>query len=217
MSTRRQRGVKRSGRVPPTVVNQVKRELARNLERKFTHITYDSDAPDVNGTVTPLSTVAQGTTKSTRIGDVIHAKSLSFRAFISVNQSSYPEQMARFMLIKWYPNSTPSVANIIESPNAGNFTVLSHLNNDYKNSFEVLFDSGPLLLSRSDSGSGIYVPYALGAYSSGLEVIKLNNTMRYTTASSTDCDNRLYLVCVTASATQRVAFQLDFRFSYTDA
>jgi len=212
--SRRGQGTKRratkTGWVPraPTVKSEVKKILAQTVEKKFVDVSINKGDLDKNGYLNLISTIAQGTTQSTRIGDGIFPKSISFRLMASMITSGTSVQF-RYCIIQWNENSTPSVANILQTSGT-DMVHVSPFNFQYKKQrFQFLHDSGP-----------VFCTYGTVDHSSGLVVIPLSQkAIHYTPASSTDSDTRFYFLacCFLDAPATDLGLRTIIRMTYTDA
>lgn len=221
MSSRRSRGQsQRRSSVPsytPRSTNSVKKEVRTQMlqvaERKYLDTNYDTGTIGNTGVVSQLSAVPQGSTAVTRIGDSLFAKSLVLRGnFWSLADIS----VFRFIIIRWLANSTPTASEVLENDGTDK-CVISHYNHHAKKKFKVLYDSGcQQAVSTYGSPSGavpINTLYAVNVLPK--TVIPLNFKLEFDAGSSTNSDNRLYLMYWSQSSND-VGFKLNVRFNFLD-
>lgn len=109
--------------------------------------TYVTTTVGTAGTITDLTVMAQGDTDATRDGDQLMLKSLQFRYQLNgaiTNMSGATPTAAtfssrvRFMIIQWFPPTTPTFANVLDT---GTITAI-HAPYDHSSSqkMRVLYD-----------------------------------------------------------------------------
>jgi len=183
------------------VASEVKKELARTLEKK--HLDYYLDTGGtmpVAGALYEINQISQGTTVSTRVGNKINYHSLIVRPMVfnqSVTMTTRPSHLTRLILFLWKPNSAPSVANILHDVSSGRKIMFSPFNMEYKKSFNVLYDSGPIMTTNLYGDSGATHQNAGTFLEAPLPLIVKPLTSvvaTYDGTSSTNSDNRLYVL-----------------------
>lgn len=227
MSSRRSTGTSRrvkKGFTPKTGKNvtlkDVRVELAKRQEVKFLETQVSNSSITNAGVLDWLSNVTQGSTSSTRIGDFINYKSLSFRGVFGIVDSTYNTwHNIRFVVIMWMENSLPTVSQIIENPTAGRATT-SAFNHENKRAkrFRVLFDTGPQYVSSGQ------VSATAGGQTTRIEgiiplqVIPLNNMPVQFDTGSANHNHRLYFLSIsdTASVSQFKS-NIEVTLHYTDS
>lgn len=201
-SSRRVSGVTRRSTKPgftkKSMSSAINKALAEKLERKHLD-TWHSIAPSTAGSLTELNQISQGNTVSTRVGNKINYKSLVIRMAHQCDantNSTLAVIRARFMIILWRPNSTPTVGNILHDTASSTKMLFSPHNKEYKASFSVLYDSGCTSIHPlyGDSGATFQNAGTFIETTFPLIVKPLTNvSATYDGSSSTDSNNRLYL------------------------
>lgn len=100
------------------------RRVLKVVERKAEHLYYDTVvASQAFSFTTPyqvdLTTVAQGSGESTRVGNSITAKSLNFRLLFVGGSDEY--NTIRVILFRWHPDAAiypPTFQDILEDSHA---------------------------------------------------------------------------------------------------
>lgn len=218
MSSRRtpQKQAKRATGYRPRygeIQRAVRQELMKEIEPKV-HYTSGNNLllATWNGYVVDLNDMSQGTTYTTRIGDRVRMKGVSFR-FLAQGANATTLCAIRVMLIHWKDNSTPTGADILETTGS-HLALLSPKRWHNRKEFNVLFDSGRLTLWYPNIATG-GTPIVVD---SGLILKSVKNLVCDYDAGATTCNNRLYLLFFEDSASSaNVQFSYYAKATYTDA
>lgn len=178
-----------------------------NTEFKSINYPSGSDTPATTGTVDCLTLVAQGDTAITRNGNSIKAKSLSFKARLSIHGTA-SSTVVRIMLIldKEFDQALPTLANILDSTD-----VKAHMNLDYAKRFKVLRNK-IFIIERGAGDSGPQQLY----YE---DYIPLDLKIRYDagTAAAADAkENQLLLVMLSSEPTNTPTVSWSSRVRFID-
>lgn len=121
-------------------VKRIVKEYEKSVsENKYSDITSTLASLDYNGQSVDVSSVAQGTTDSTRIGDQL--KPTSLRLAYWLNGESF-SSIVRVIVFRWLPDTglgVPSVANILQHYGSA-LGVLSPFIHDTRSQFNILYD-----------------------------------------------------------------------------
>lgn len=169
-------------------------------------ISYDSP------TVDHLTGIAQGDTDSTREGDSINLRRLKINAVLQ-NADGTTNYGVRFLVIKWKEDSIPSAADVIGPTGGalGSDSFYSNLNHDQRRAYKVLFDSGPVVLGHTSSGSiPQRVPFCID--------VPLSGKVLYSGAGSTYGRGALWLIALaeTTQASNDSLMEYESMVEYSD-
>lgn len=123
--------------------------LDRLAERKFFDRTFYTLNVFVNpinwdGRIFDLTSVAQGIGDSNRIGDKILVGSVEMRLYMYPDATTppvIPNQAYRFIIFKWYDDTTPTVADVLQFSTAGGAgNIVAPFEHDKSIKREVLVD-----------------------------------------------------------------------------
>jgi len=118
----------------------VRKALDRREELKIKDTTFNVSST-LAGTVVDLSSIAQGTTEATRIGNRISPKYLDIRASVHVADAT---NVLRVVVFQWHLDDgavVPTASNILQAGLVtGNWGPWAGYNNDERNAFSVLGD-----------------------------------------------------------------------------
>lgn len=118
-------------------------------EKKYYDLTFDDGgimgigSLTTDGQMWSLSTVSQGTADNRRIGDKITMNSIEIRMVLYADKTVKPvepSQFYRFIVFKWYDDTTPTVGDIIENTGS-NFVIVTPLQHDKKVKRKVFLDT----------------------------------------------------------------------------
>jgi len=170
-------------------------ELIKLIEPKYFDTLSLANSIGSGGTIFGLSVIPQGVTQSERIGDFAQPLRLILNYSLYVVNSDIVTTV-RLIFFRWHIHSAfgaPNIVNLLEAPASSN--VLSHLNFQYQNDFEILWDrqfqaSGITTAPTVNSnfgGTGLNIP--LGAHQ------EIEFALGATTAT-----DHLYLLAISDSA-----------------
>jgi len=114
--------------------NEIRKQELKELELKF----FDTPLPGtytVAGSLTPISNIPQGVGQSQRIGDEVTPVELTITQTNFAVASGVPGNAWRFMILEWFMNTVPTVAQILTAASPTSETLWA--NNDL---FVVLFE-----------------------------------------------------------------------------
>lgn len=189
---RKTRKPMRKNRVTKKEVRKIAAKVVLSKsESNYTDTVYDA-SPSYLGLITNLSTIAQGTTDQTRIGDSVLVTSLNLGGYIT-NQDSY--NMVRIIIFKWKGNSSspPNVTDIIQQAYVGDvkapFAPLAH---DTRKNFTVKWDKTFLCATGADNERQFFKK--LVTFKGGLKLQYLQGS------SSATSKNGLYMLRISDSS-----------------
>jgi len=208
----------------------VQQQIRRNIETKD-HNEY-ATASEVSSTSwTPicLSDIAQGDTDNSRDGNQIDLFSLQGRVQFRSDPETLIGSQARFIIFQWKPHNgdvAPTAARILFDTT--NLSLLSPIIRDRRQTFKILYDSGPVNILPQEAqwvndtpADDTYVMatprYKLFNINIGRK--KLLNKLIYS-AESTEGTNQVYIMFwggVTAAQSDCPDIQYYLRLLYKDA
>lgn len=147
-------------------------------------------------TITCLTDITQGNSDTSRVGDTLTVKSIQWRFWCAAN-SAGGGQVARFMIVQWYPevansSSSPfSVLDILQPSADTEDLVIAPYFHDGRNQFRVLADR-TIPIPVADVTSKIYK----GIITSGLR-----RNVNYYAGSSTNGNNQIFLIKLSNKST----------------
>jgi hypothetical protein len=197
-------------------------------KRISTLINVEEKVHDVDGTsgttvtttatVVNLSNIAQGSDYFNRIGDSILGQSMEFRARVVGNTAS-PRHVIRILLVadREQNGTDPVIGEVLQ---AGTSPVIQPYNVFYTSRFNVLYDE----LVHLNNAVGLATGGTSTTYLSDQEHLpmmarKWNRHVKYDAAAAADASNRenaLYLMAISADATDGPSLTYTFRFRFTD-
>lgn len=136
-------GMKRTKlfKVPVSVKRFVKKQINVTKEHKYFDTSFNLQTIPIAGNVDQLSTVPQGNTDTTRVGDKILPTSLEMN-FQFVAVPADVTNYIRHIVFRWKPNTvsvTPAVASILAYAGTAQ-SPASPYYHDGRNQFEILYD-----------------------------------------------------------------------------
>lgn len=166
---KRKRGGK--GRLGPRQVRQVKRIVNSSQETKFYDISSSGASVSSTGTITSLTSIAQGTTDITRVGDSISLMRMMWSGVLTVGDQF---NIVRVILFQWKPNDNvaPALADLLLNGPSGSPDVYSFYNHDLRGQFHIMSDRTYSLIGNGTSSSIPFQPKTqiLIAHNKGLSV-----------------------------------------------
>lgn len=165
-----------------------------NSEKKAFDTSFSSAAVDYNGTITPITAIAQGDAINNRSGNSILAKSCKLNySIFSPTFNASNSATARVMLVQDMMNlgTIPSVSDILISVGSSNAPI-SQLNraNSQQYRFKILYDK---LHVFSSTG---------GIRSSIMQNVMINDHVKFTgTATTDEGKGFMYLVIISDQVT----------------
>lgn len=186
------------------ILQLVRRELRRNDEPKHFDVLSSGTAGIAGSGVLYLSSMAQGSTDITRIGDEVTLKRLDARWDIIYADAT---NFMRLILFQWVGDAVsdvPAIASILESTPY----YLSPFNWDQRHKFRVLFDETYCLDAATSPRTHV------GRFSCGLPIKHL----QFLNASTNiEAGGLFALFCSDSAAAAHPAYDLYTRVSYTDS
>lgn len=198
--------------VSTLVKKEVKQQLSKNLETKY-QIRYIGETVSNSGNIHCItSQVAQGTTDTTRIGDMITLNSLTMRAYFAAGDAI---NLLRLIIFQWYPlsdtaTSPPVATDLLDDFSLSIPYIIAPFKTDYLGTrFTVLYDQT--------------FPSVVGA-SNEYVVKDINVPLKYAhkkiqySAATTEATNHLWYMCVSDSAAvTHPSSNIMYRVTYKDA
>ncbi len=171
-----------------------------NVEYKFHDVTASGQA-DFNGSLATLNTIAQGTTDTTRVGDSLLMKNLTFRIRCSAQITTW----FRFIVFIDKQNQILTVADYLQQIGSA-FAVNSPKNHDKRFLSRVLLDK---TYAISINGKQNYE-------SNGF--VKIDKHVQFQAGSTTINNNEIKLLVISsdAPAANNPSFVMYYRISYID-
>lgn len=175
-----------------------------NSEMYKYDLVNQTPSPGTTGTVTHLTSVAQGDGDGNRTGNSIFVRALNIRGHVQRNSAGSSVQIVRIAIImdtQQIADSAPVFSDIYEGTD-----VLSHLNSDTVGRFKVLYNQVITL----DSVSVPLRPFQIN--------LPMRHHVRYNGVNGTDIQRgALYFVAVSSQASANYpAITFDARLSYHD-
>lgn len=182
----------RKRKVSPVATKQyVKKLVRKEVETKYydDYTSWSGTAIDWTGSLVRLTTIAQGTTDITRVGDKLTLRAVRIKLnFVAADAT----QCMRLIVFQWYPNTTlvtPTTANILNvvgSPQGVNSMYI----HDYDNQFKVLYDRRiAMVLGQNNDYKAISINVPLKF---------AKKTINFT-AASTAGSNHIYIMAISDS------------------
>jgi len=165
------------------------------IEPKYLDTLSLANSIGSGATIFGLSIIPQGDTQSTRVGDFAQPLRLIFNYSLYTVNSDIVTTV-RLIFFRWHVHSAfgaPNVVNLLEAPGSSN--VLSHINFQYQNDFDILWD-------RQYQASGITTAPTVNSNfgATGLEIpLGAHHEIEFALGATTGTDN-LYLLAISDSA-----------------
>lgn len=192
-----------------------KEYVVNKLKREIEHKYLDINEVPVNivlgtGFMERLTSISQGQTDITRVGDKATLTSLNLKYQITGGDAT---NLLRVIVYQWHPNSTlaaPTAANVMQYFNIGdNREVLSPYTHDYKGQFTILFDR---LHSTTLVGSNQAISWQ------GYVSLRRARKQLEFTAGGQEAANHIYLLVLgDSTAVTHPTFTYLARVMFTDA
>jgi len=170
-------------------------ELMKLIEPKYFDTLSLANSIGSGGTIFGLSLIPQGATQSERVGDFAQPLRLILNYSLYVVNSDIVTTV-RLIFFRWHIHSAfgpPNIVNLLEAPASSN--VLSHLNFQYQNDFDILWD-------RQFQASGITTAPTVNSNfgATGLNIpLGAHQEIEFALGATTATDH-LYLLAVSDSA-----------------
>lgn len=133
------------GRYGVTTTKRILNVINQYAEKKYYDIINTSAGPlawSDGGNIFDITSIPQGTTDITRIGDKIMLNSIEIRYMLQSTFSANPtiyDQFYRLILFKWYDDSGPTTEDILET-SATAIGIISVYDHDRKPKRKILLD-----------------------------------------------------------------------------
>lgn len=123
--------------------------VGRVAEKKYRDAfftTLDSFVTPINsdGRIFDITNIPQGTLDTSRVGDKVTVNSIEMKVYLwadPVATPKNPNQAYRFVLFKWYDDTTPIVGDILQSLVGGNYAgIVAPFDHDKKIKRKILAD-----------------------------------------------------------------------------
>ncbi len=183
----------------------VKSEMSNKLEHKYYRATDSGTGVDFGGACYDITPVPQGDTDVTRDGDKINADSLDISYNWTLGDTT---NICRIIIFQWHPNSTPTVANILNTVGATN-AVCSSYNVDNEQQYKILHDKTYYLSSVAYPQRGVSDKVWI---KSGFE-----RNMQFVAGGTTGTNHFYKLVISDSGAAPNPLLNSDSRLRFTDA
>jgi len=201
-------------------IKQLQRWTTRQKpELKFKDISLAATNVSNDGTTIALTTIAQGSTSSTRIGDLINVQSVTMKFLISPGSDSASRWQYRFLLVQDkqnVPDGLIAASDVIaDNVNAKPDPLACLVNPQNTERFNILwvselYDAG---LGCGQNGSATSTQTnCVECFWQGTVKVYYNGA-----ATSDDSKNSLYFVALTNSTASTVDFSGVARVTFTDA
>lgn len=192
----------------------------RNINKRLTsevkkHDTNVVDATiDVAGTVTALTSIAQGDTVATRTGNQVQGKYLTFRGSITTGTAITDLSPVRMIIVQdtqMTPGTAPTVAQILEAT-----AVNSLYNRANVGRFNIIYDRMFGCFPGVDSlAAAVNEPAQAHWFSKTIRISGLPRT-RWTGATNTDFQSGHFFLVLLAAVDEGGQIDANFRFGFWD-
>lgn len=120
---------------------KVNKVVMKQSEKKYWDVATTAVSVDITGSITDLTSIAQGDTDQTRDGDQLYLRSIKGKAQIQVADTT---NIVRFIIFQWYMDtnvvgSAPTVSQILQSVGTA-IGPMSGYNHDGRYNFRILYD-----------------------------------------------------------------------------
>lgn len=176
-----------------------------------------------------LSTISQGLTDTTRVGDKVNLRKLEIRFWLEagLGSASEPIQPIRIMIFQYKGTNAGETKNTLMgklflpdvSAGGGSFVgTLANRNADFMHLFNIIYDNTVVCMSTQTAS----VPVPINANKMFHKVFYLKNIqkqLQYINTSASVGINQLYIMCwgQSASLTDNPRYAFEYQLSYTDA
>jgi hypothetical protein len=151
---KRKRNQNRTAALTPTQKQQVRQLIQAEIESKSFYFTTTPVAVTTGGTVYRCTTIPQGVTNVTRVGDKLHLKRLSLRYNIQVGATGLIAaadefNTVRVIIFKWREDDgifAPAINNILQGSSSA-VSTNQHYNYDDKHLYKILYDKSHVVFN----------------------------------------------------------------------
>lgn len=177
-------------KVPKKTRDYVNKRLKKVGELKYVGFNSSGNALSYdNESIVLLSTLSQGTTDQSRVGDRVKCVGIECKgALFSVSTANV---ISRIICFQWDDNTTPTLTDIFDVTSATANTVNAQYNFDNKQRMKVLYDKRFITLGTSGAGGNKLVE--LMSFKIPYKKIG-KHTVSYQGTSSTAMNNNFYMV-----------------------
>lgn len=184
---------------------EVKKLISKQQEHKYFE-TRNTGAVDWAGTIVDLSAVPQGDTDSTRDADTLMPTSLVINYIINLGDTT---NFFRVIVFRWHDkNTTPTVAQILQSNSSSTGGVISDYDHDYRQNFNVLYDKTHTLVSGASNAVIIKNMIRLPLAKKAIQYV----------SGGTGGGEKLWALAISdSSAIAHPSWWYNFRLNYTDS
>jgi len=193
--------------------NAVRKAIKYSGESKYFYTNIGTSNVDWNGLIQNLTLVPQGTTDVTRIGDSLTPMSLEVRGHLVLNQAGRQYCMGRMLIFRWLQDTddtSPTVTDVLDFVGSDQ-VVLSAIAHDKREDYNILYDSGPFLLTT------------IGASGYSDQIFNMKKTIKLAgkeikfVGGGTNARNHIYAIFVSdVPAVNQPYCRFAFKLNYKD-
>lgn len=177
------------------------------------HNDYVLNAGNVTGvpTVTSCFDPPQNNTDTGRIGDMVRIRGISLKYKVKENPSSVTSALFRILIVQWYDQTAPVIANILQNPTNPFISFYSYDRIRDNNNMKILYDKIHLLSETASVAGEFHVHQE-----KHLKYFK--KKIYFNSGSNPPTNGALYLVYFSDAAVVGDApnFDITIRSIYTD-
>lgn len=184
----------RRGRYGKKLASTIKRVITKQSEKKYI-ANVNTASVGTAGFVYDLTTASQGISDSARIGDQSTIRSINVRYQVnnSTGTGSDSFNVIRVMIVQWYPDTVPTLSDVMLLTSSGYLNVHSPYNHDKRFMFKVLHDR-----TLTVSANGYNIDYT--KISGNVMITNGFRRKLQVQGGSTVGNNKIYVVSVADSS-----------------